>query len=305
MGFVTLEDFQGNIELVVFPSTWAKFAHLLDIEKIILVDGRNSGDGSDAKVIVDSISTDFKMTTPLAADSNREPRKANPAPDIPMDSMNPEEDEFFPPLPDYDDSPLPPDPFPPDLDWMGDSAGLDAPATLATNHVAEQAEPGSAPEVGSVVQPNDHPASERAVFPDQPREDAIPPQVSLQERSASPVDSERTSQPVVPPVPPPVSLPPYLTAQPARDSSQPVCMITVTLRASFDKARDVLRLRRLYGTLMSYPGNDRFALQLYEQGHGYILEFPNDTTQHCPELVARLQAMVGPENVFVSPITFQ
>ena len=59
-------------------------------------------------------------------------------------------------------------------------------------------------------------------------------------------------------------------------------MITVMVRSSGDKTRDVLRLRRIHGTIMSYPGNDRFALHVFERGRGYLLEFPNFTTGGLP-----------------------
>jgi hypothetical protein len=82
-------------------------------------------------------------------------------------------------------------------------------------------------------------------------------------------------------------------------------MVTLVLRSMGDKTRDVLRLRRIHGTVMSYPGNDRFAFHVFERGRGYLVEFPNFTTGVCPELVAKLQFLVGPENVRVESITFQ
>ncbi len=82
-------------------------------------------------------------------------------------------------------------------------------------------------------------------------------------------------------------------------------LITVILRPSQDKARDNLRLRQIYGTLISYPGQDRFALMVYERGRGYQIEFPNFTTGFNNELLARLQRLAGSENVRVEPLTFQ
>jgi hypothetical protein len=76
------------------------------------------------------------------------------------------------------------------------------------------------------------------------------------------------------------------------------------IRATGDKTRDVLRLRRIHGTIMSFPGNDRFAIHVFEQGRGYRMEFPNDTTGICPELTSRLHGLVGQDNVHIEPITF-
>jgi hypothetical protein len=103
---------------------------------------------------------------------------------------------------------------------------------------------------------------------------------------------------------PPIMLPPYLIS-PVPGAGEQVRMITVVLRSSGDKTRDVLRLRRIHGTVMSYPGNDRFAFHVFERNRGYLLEFPNFTTGVCQELISRLQFLVGPDNVRVEPITFQ
>jgi DNA polymerase-3 subunit alpha len=82
-------------------------------------------------------------------------------------------------------------------------------------------------------------------------------------------------------------------------------MLTVILRSSNDKARDVLRLRRIHGIILSYPGNDRFALQVYERGRFFLLEFPNLACGVCQELLDRLAKLVGAENIRLEKITFQ
>jgi hypothetical protein len=83
-----------------------------------------------------------------------------------------------------------------------------------------------------------------------------------------------------------------------------VHMITVVLRSTGDKTRDVLRLRRIHGIITSYPGEDRFGFHVFERGRGYLLEFPNFTAGLCTELMTRLSALVGPDNVHVESITF-
>ncbi len=81
-------------------------------------------------------------------------------------------------------------------------------------------------------------------------------------------------------------------------------MLTVVLRSSSDKTRDVLRLRRIHGMMMTYPGDDRFAIQVFEKGRSYLLEFPNFTTGITQELLDRLHGLVGVENIRVDVITF-
>ena len=84
-----------------------------------------------------------------------------------------------------------------------------------------------------------------------------------------------------------------------------VRMLTVILRTSGDKTRDVLRLRRIHGIMMTYPGIDRFSIQVFERGRSFLLEFPNSSTQICSELIERLNGMLGPENIQIELITFQ
>ena len=40
MGYITLEDFTGEIEVVVFPSAWEKYRELLRNDAAILLSGR-------------------------------------------------------------------------------------------------------------------------------------------------------------------------------------------------------------------------------------------------------------------------
>ena len=82
-------------------------------------------------------------------------------------------------------------------------------------------------------------------------------------------------------------------------------MLTVVLRSTGDKTRDVLRLRRIHGIIMSYPGNDRFAFHVFERGRGYLVEFPNFVAGICPEMLNRLNSLLGTENIRVEPILFQ
>jgi hypothetical protein len=100
-------------------------------------------------------------------------------------------------------------------------------------------------------------------------------------------------------------LPNYLVSPNSGMAADSVHMITVVMRSSGDKTRDVLRVRRIYGLVMSYPGNDRFAFHVFERGQGYLVEFPNFTTGYCSELVVKLQQLVGAENLRIDKITFQ
>jgi hypothetical protein len=82
-------------------------------------------------------------------------------------------------------------------------------------------------------------------------------------------------------------------------------MVTVVMRSLGDKDRDILRMRRVYGMLISEPGEDRFAFYVIESDRGYRLEFPNDTTDLTEDMLRRIEELMGKENVIVEPITIQ
>jgi hypothetical protein len=82
-------------------------------------------------------------------------------------------------------------------------------------------------------------------------------------------------------------------------------MVTVILRPTGDPHRDIRRISRLHGTFISYPGKDHFAFQIFEEGRGHLIEFPNDTTHLCAELAVKIKEAVGEENLRVEPILYQ
>jgi DNA polymerase-3 subunit alpha len=104
-----------------------------------------------------------------------------------------------------------------------------------------------------------------------------------------------------------VNIPGYILPAPGPEgtSSRNPQMIRVVIRSGRDGVRDILRLRRIYGVLISYPGNDSFSLYVIEGHRGYLLEFPNDSTGDCEELRTRLMETAGVDNIRIEPITFQ
>jgi hypothetical protein len=74
-------------------------------------------------------------------------------------------------------------------------------------------------------------------------------------------------------------------------------LITIILKNRGDTMRDKLRLRQVYGTLISYPGQDRFAFQIIENDQTHLLEFPNASTRISRNLINQLRDMLGRENV--------
>ena len=81
-------------------------------------------------------------------------------------------------------------------------------------------------------------------------------------------------------------------------------LVTVILKNRGDTMRDKLRLRQVYGTLISYPGKDRFAFQIIENEISHLLEFPNASTKISKGLLNQLRDMLGRENVQVEKYLF-
>src|SRR5215211_4790750 len=67
MGFVSIEDVQGNIELVLFPRTWQRTHEQLKVGQIIIVEGKVDTGSSPPKILVDEIKTEIKILEPLSA----------------------------------------------------------------------------------------------------------------------------------------------------------------------------------------------------------------------------------------------
>ncbi|PKN92177.1 MAG: DNA polymerase III subunit alpha [Chloroflexi bacterium HGW-Chloroflexi-6] len=289
MGFVTLEDMQGNIELVIFPKTWDKFRHLCVDGKVIVVDGKADGT-TPPKVLVDEIKTDVTFYDSVAAG-----------------------DEYLPPAP-------------------GSNGGAPAPrpALVKRPEPAPRVVPRPQPAPVKIAEPaadyipepddddgfDDMPPPPEAppdwddfILPAKPLAAAPPPQ------PAAPLDDmltlEQYGGPTNPkPAPPvfqPVSQKPIVppTTIETLDDGLPPRIITVYLRPSSDLVRDRRRIKNVYGILISHPGRDRFSFYVTEEGRGHLIDFPNDTTRICVEMLDRLKKLLGSEDWRIEEIQYQ
>lgn len=313
MGFVTLEDLTGNIELVIFPKTWEKYRALCEEGQVIFVKGKVDAATTPPKVLVDEILTELKVYVPAEEEAWR---NALPAPTVnrpiakpvshstvqpsnhpagELDNRQTSEPENRPtsplepvaaaaPVPateTFDDLPPEPD-FPddwhltePDFAETSAELPLPPPATPMDDLLTlERLEP-----LAETSEPSPAPVA------------ALP---SNRWPAASPADA------VV--LPPPI-VSPQVVAE-ARQEGQPPRLITLTLHPSGDSERDRRRLRNVYFILMSKPGNDRFQFQIFEGGRGHLIDFPNDTTCITPDLLKRLRNLLGEECWRIEEITF-
>jgi DNA polymerase-3 subunit alpha len=94
MGFVTLEDIQGNIELVIFPKTWDKYGKLVEVDRVLTAEGKVDAEGGDPKVLVDKLMLEELMDMPANANDPALPGWSPASPARP-------EYEPLPPLPSF------------------------------------------------------------------------------------------------------------------------------------------------------------------------------------------------------------
>jgi DNA polymerase-3 subunit alpha len=311
MAFATIEDIQGNIELVIFPNTWKKYRDLVQSEEVLIATGKLDAENSEPKVLVDKLES-------LSLDELR---------------MKPETQEEY------------------SLNGMGTGEVVTSPSSkrdeLASQdngehqaedmvrHTNNNSSHSSAPrlkETPSAPEPDDDWFSRLPVTRNDEPEVEGELEISPLDEASEKLEIHTLPSPAVSPEEPPLSdplldevevesqIPPgmlpenlvplsYMVA-PGGSRSDPKTfddkprMVTVVLRSTGDKKRDVRRLQRVQGLLHSYPGNDRFAFLLFESGHYFLMEFPNESTNLTPELSKRLAEMVGEENVRVESIKF-
>jgi DNA polymerase III subunit alpha len=340
MGFVTVEDIQGAVELVVFPKTWEKFSDIIEIDRIVVVEGRVDAEGAEPKVLVDNITTDLSITTSIdpptrvsagylqesdesdpsgennshggedlnVASETRSPSPGTPAiyADVGVNAEAEESLEIAAGDP-WDESQA----F--EMMWNDlDTWGPDGPPPQ-DEHLYGR------PEIPPEKPPARAKHSEKVT--------AVPEKLPVTERKAE--ETDPADQPAPTPTPKPAytshpvttaspaggganqqedseqaALPPFILS-PVSSDGESVNMITVVMRTSGDHTRDVLRMRRIHGIASSYPGSDRFAIHVFERNRGYLIEFPNLTTHLCSELITKLNVVVGSENVHIDPVTFQ
>jgi DNA polymerase-3 subunit alpha len=297
MGFVSIEDIQGSIELVLFPKTWEKYREQMTVGQIIIVEGKTDTGSTPPKVLVDTIRTEITILEPLEASPHGQPKPVPESRPGPVSTLNikstqpkpiaaqpvkqvTEKKEPYavgrdavPPYDDFDGMPPPPDNFPEDWDTQWQPS-------------FEEVALASKPE----------PKFKKS-------EEVTPPQILTETALAEvhEVEKEETTPEAVL-----VSLPPiYIPVPKDEEQKRPPQQVTVILRTTGDKERDRRRIKTIYGTLISFHGKDRFSFQVFENGSGYLIDFPNDTTRVCPEMLDRLKKLIGEESWRVEEITFQ
>jgi DNA polymerase-3 subunit alpha len=292
MGFVTIEDIQGSIELVLFPKTWTQYQPILEQGKIVLVEGKVDAGASPPKILVDSIRTEFKLMvsaeesqastlsgetpaalrprtvkeSPRRIESSPKPKAAPVQPAVRVAEPKPayiapvERDNIS--LYNDNNMPPPPDNFPSgwDSDWQPSFEN----AALAARPEPKRAkveEPVTPPH--GIVSPPAGETGGGSAKAETPLEKTGPAPTSRIEATAvaqigslSHTEAFRNDPPILPSL--------YIPLAEIEDREHPPQQITILLRPSGDAAVDKRRIKTIYGTLISFHGRDRFTFQIFE-----------------------------------------
>ncbi|MBX3048884.1 MAG: DNA polymerase III subunit alpha [Anaerolineales bacterium] len=329
MAFVTIEDPFGTIDTIVFPGVWEKFGNLVQNDKVLVMEGKLDPQSGETKLLVDKVDTNLNITTPMAdaplsyppsprpvapAPALREPDPAEPSSllDAPEDfdlGAMPEPPESFPPgweLSVEDHFPLVGNTAPPERDERQPELPTEPEGQASASQAEERVD--DAPDFAAFIEPAPSLSRTRAPEPaakqppaDLPAREADAPEIAVGGLSVATQPPE--ALPVAPAIVRPGAGKPAPAARAEGDSTPK--MLTVYIRSTGDKHRDILAIRRIHGAIISYPGGDRFAFQVFEGRSSYLLDFPNDTTDLGDELIARLETMLGGSNFRVETITLQ
>ncbi len=318
MGFVTLEDMTGNIELVIFPRTWEKFRPLCEEGKVIVVNGKVDSSSQPPKVLVDTISTDvtyYKSPDAVVTGGKLQVEGFNAQqpvikPQTPLATPKPIAAKIAETIPAYPNSTgqghvITPAPQP--------STFNPQPLTVPEDDFSDDMppEPESPPDWEMYAAPAPVHAAPATPMDDMLTLEKIERkqlQVESPRLNVAPLKSATVLQPANPQPAtfnPPPAFKPIIAPEPVFDDSVPPRLLTVFLRPSPDPERDRRRIRNVYGILIGSHGKDRFQFQIFENGKGHLIDFPNDTTRITPEVLERLKNLLQTESWRIEEITFQ
>ncbi len=294
MGFVTIEDFQGSIDLVLFTKTWEKYSRYIMPDQVILAEGKVNRRNNGLSILTDLVkpvqlegleedtfslsSGQFNATSATFLDEYiglaDYYKQYGILPSASKDCM----EELS-----ENESDLPEDePY----DWS-DQEYFSSPN--GKNQICEakgsEAYAVDFKENDSVVGEEENPGELNAGFP------LVVAEASVQQKDFDP-DFQPASGALLPESG--CLIPPLSGYQ---ETSRMEKAVVVSLYASGDRTRDQRRIQRICGVMRSSPGNDRFVLVIHEHEKKFQIEYPDQTVGISDDLLTTLQGLAGSENV--------
>ena len=278
MGFVTLEDLFGRIDLVIFPRVWEQAYHLVEMDKVLQAEGRIDASRGDPKVIVDVLKR-VSQEELRSGGGGSGLKEENPAPS--------DEDDF---LEDF----LPDLPFEQDQSKVSnaqDEADLDEeiPVNDETPQDTAPSEPKTKEDAAG--------ASDRVEESSKGMEESELPEIKSAADQKTPLGVRGKRNPRAGFHLYSLSL---AKAEPLPHPNQKPRCIYITLDSCGDKHKDVRRLRLIHDILISRPGRDLFTFRVYENGFWFEINFPNVTTGLTEPLIQKLEGMMGANNIQIT-----
>jgi len=293
MAFVTIEDFQGTIELVLFPRTWTQYSKFILPDQVILVEGKLGRRNNDPSIAVDKV-------IPLKLDNMEEDQDQAGSADsfasqaafldeyIGLSGFDP--DEEVAPEPQQADVPPPPE-------WDDWDEGV-SPASAAAKAGQPAVPPAGAGQPEPKTLPDEPAIQMKADAREITLESPVAPAAVITDDHYP--EAPRQSWEVLTRVRETYS---YLVPPNGNLNSQdPPRLVIVSLFATGNRMRDQRRMEHIFGVLRSSPGKDRFVLQVKEGANDYQIDFPNQTIGICEDLLGKLRSLAGHDNVWITQL---
>ena len=259
MAFAGLEDLYGEIEVVIWPSTWDETRDLWEPGRILLLQGKLDVKGGKPKLLCDRATTNFEVFE--AAE------EFSPSGEFPDSAP------YGEPPPYYEE-----EPFPADNGELPDTLAYEAETPPPAGPPAPEPVAESPPE-GESVRPEEVAFEHRAA----PAVSVASPPVGVEDSSPPQGETAPGRENVAVLAPP---------SERDEGDGKPV-RLRIILRRSGDEARDKLRIQRIHGELLSCPGLDTFSIVLIGDGRLVEIDFPQTTSYR---LVAdKLNAILRPD----------
>ena len=282
MAFITLEDLQGQCDVVVFPRTWEETKDLWVQDRIVLVRGKAEKRSESVNVLCDTVQN--YVTRALAADEG-DPYAALRAAPLFVDG-NGHGRHAAAPRPSLDFAPprantLRVADAAEDLIYGDDNGAAsddDSPFALEEPEWLREA---PAAWEGEAV----HGERLRSAVNGEPEVVRVEPTPAVMPRVDAPTR----------PAPNPAGTVP---SHPVTPSSAPR-EIRVTVQRTPDAERDKRLLGWVVDLLRAQPGHDRFCIIVRKNGAAVQLDFPNDTTTWTPALEQQLVRRLGVASIEV------
>lgn len=263
MAFGTLEDLQGSAEIVFFPRTWKEVRSLVKAGQVYVIRGKAQVNSDRAKIIVDSIDNTLNLA-----------RAAEELPPVPL-------------------------PLPAGLDEL--AAYEPEPEAWSPAEIIKELGPN-----GPYIPPpppNFEEADDEWLRPARPVVARPPAAPNGGNRAPSPLAAPLNGRQEVPATngrpenaAEPASTVLEAPAEPERQANpQQVIVVEVDPVGNWRET-----CRRLVNLAGEYSGRD--SLRLCLAGSALVMEFPNQNTLFCPELVATIKRVSGARSVSVIPV---